>query len=135
MYTWTDEQGDVHLSDIPPEKGKAKVLRAPAQCGLRSELPIDKRQNAEVVLFTLFAFIRKPGSDYGQSVPPHYQNAITKLKAEIEKCNGGDKKACACLESLSESGGQTFVPTGDFLEEPKSPPSRLTVKKGKGGKP
>jgi hypothetical protein len=121
MYTWTDEQGNIHFSDTPPTKGKSKVIQEmEPRCSL-----------AKFVSEFGEGKIRELVGQYGngstidrKDVPPKFVKVFDAIQGEKKKCSGEDEAACQCLANLTDSGLKSYSPSGDLFRDQVPPPSR-----------
>jgi hypothetical protein len=121
MYTWTDEQGNIHFSDTPPPKGKTKVIQeTEPRCSL-----------AKFVSEFGESKIRELIGQYGngntvdrKDVPSKFVKVFDAIQAEKKKCSAEDEAACQCLSNLTDSGLKSYTPDGDLFRDQAQPRSR-----------
>ena len=117
MYTWTDKDGLMHFSDIPPEHGQAKVLTQPGQCYLETMLEgLSQEQRDQLFNVQRQKQGLPPGSiDLEQDgLDADQKNMVRTLISEGNKCKAGNKPACRCLDRAQEAqtGLRSYTPTG-----------------------
>jgi hypothetical protein len=116
MYTWTDEDGNLHFSDSAPTNAAAKRLGVGEEtCSLKAELD----QTEGGIARQLFLSLLGGKEEEIKKLAPEYTEFFTQYKAEKDKCRDGDKKACSCIASIAKEGATSITPTGNLLE--KSP--------------
>ncbi len=114
MYSWTDEEGNLHFSDAPPLSGDVKKLDiGESSCALKAKL--DRTQGGLSRLLLLYLLGGQEAK--GEQISPEYKAFLDDYKAEEKKCMDGDKEACACIASLAQDGATSIAPTGGVLNE------------------
>lgn len=107
LYTWTDEQGTVHLSEVPPERQKAKRFTIDKGCTIRKHLP--SMSESELNLFIANTFNTPYLRADMQS--DAYRNLYDEIHRANAACNEGDRMACECLRGKIETRGMSFAPS------------------------
>ncbi len=114
MYSWTDEEGNLHFSDAPPVSGDARRLDIGEEsCALKAKL--DRTQGGLSRLLLLYLLGGQEAK--GEKISPQYKAFLEDYKAEENKCMDGDKEACACIASLARDGATSIAPKGGMVNE------------------
>jgi hypothetical protein len=121
LYTWTDEQGNIHFSDTPPPKGKTKVIQEmEPRCSLAKFVP----EFGEGKIRELVGQYGNGNTVDRKEVPTKYAKVFDAIQTEKKKCSSEDEAACQCLANLTDSGLKSYSPSGDLFREPEKPQSR-----------
>ncbi len=121
MYTWTDEQGNIHFSDTPPLKGKTKVIQ---ETEPRCSLAKFASEYGESKIRELIAQYGNGNTVDRKDVPSKFVKVFDAVQAEKKKCAGEDEAACQCLTNLADSGLKSYTPDGDLLRDQVQPRGR-----------
>lgn len=114
MYSWTDEEGTLHFSDVPPESGDVRTLDIDgSSCALEAKLERTEGGMSRLLLLYLLG----GQVDKSETISPEYQDFLDDYKVEETKCIDGDKEACSCIASLARDGAISIAPTGGVLDE------------------
>lgn len=114
VYTWTDEEGNLHFSDSAPASGDVKKLDIGEKtCALKARLERTEGGLSRLLLLYLLG----GQVDKGEKISPEYASFLDDYKVEENKCMDGDKEACACIASLAREGAVSIAPKGSMLNE------------------
>ncbi|MBI4000425.1 MAG: DUF4124 domain-containing protein [Nitrospira defluvii] len=109
LYTWADEQGSVHLSEVPPEGKKAKRYWTDKGCTIREHVP--NMTKSELNRFVLNMF-NTPYLRADMTGP--YRDLYDEVQRANAACNDGDPQACECLRGDVETNKtKSFAPEGN----------------------
>jgi uncharacterized protein YceH (UPF0502 family) len=106
LYTWTDEQGNVHLSETPPSGKKAKKFSDDKACTIREHLP--ELTDREFNDFIAKMYNEPPERE---TLRGRYRNLFDEAMKQSAACNLGDKEACDCLRGQTKMGGTSYAPS------------------------
>jgi len=106
LYTWTDDQGNVHLSDVPPSGRNAKKFSGDKACTIREHLP--ELTDREFMHVTDKMFNEPPDRE---TLRGHYRNLFDEAMKQNAACNLGDKEACECLRGQTKWAGTSYAPS------------------------
>jgi len=95
MYSWTDKDGNMHFSDVPPAQGKAKKLPSKDQEYTVAE---DIKDYARLWLNASSYGGRSCNLKEMQRIEKLYFEFRTEADAAIRRCRDGDKKACKYMK-------------------------------------
>jgi hypothetical protein len=121
MYTWTDEQGNIHFSDTPPSKGKTKVIQ---ELEPRCSLAKFVSEFGEGKIRELIGQYGNGSTVDRKDVPSKFVKVFDAIQTEKRKCSGEDEAACQCLSNLADSGLKSYSPEGDLFRVQPAPRSR-----------
>jgi len=100
-FTWTDDAGIVHFSDVPPENGAAAMLRFDEPCRLQQDVQANDRLRAVVILGTLLGGTDESNVRLARKRLSEQYHALALPLHDLEEfCKGGDQVACACLAGM-----------------------------------
>ena len=119
LYTWTDDQGNVHLSDIPPSDKKAQRFTIDKGCTIFKHVPGMTFKEYDLFVNKIFySIIRR------EEVKGEYRELFDDITNTQRACDTGDEAACDCFHyGRGEIKGRAFAPAGtDHASKGKSAP-------------
>jgi hypothetical protein len=105
LYTWTDDQGNVHLSDVPPNEKKAKRFTVDKGCTLLKHVPGMTHNDLSRFMGNMFN-----GPYKREDMKGEYRDLFDDVSKTNAACNMGDYMACECFHGRAETKGMTFAP-------------------------
>lgn len=115
LYSWTDDQGNVHLSDVAPSDKKVKRYTVDKGCTLFKHIP-------GMTLNDLDDFMKNMYRYDAPYLREHMKGEYRDLFDDVERtslaCGRGDQKACDCFNGPDKVNGIGFAPT-ETVDEAK----------------
>ena len=111
LYTWTDDQGTVHLSDVPTSDKEAKRFTVNKGCTLYQHIPgmtyedLDQFRNRMHRYPDRQPYLR-------EHMKGAYRDLFDDVERTMEACRQGNAEACNCFNNgdKMQTKGMTFAP-------------------------
>ncbi len=127
VFSWTDQDGRVHMSDEPPDVSKLKHVPVVPVCSFKSYIQVlgeeRVRQFARKYIFV-------PTPPEPGRIPEGYGALYGEMVAERDRCKRGSEKACQCMDGIA-AAPPVPSPVGGAVIEGKHPRAATVQKKSK----